>query len=319
MPKHGKSFLIAVIFLFFFRILPSFPEVVDKILVVVNDEIITQGEIDRIMLPIYAQYKGMYAGRELEEEIEAARQRVLAGMVDDKLLLIEAKRKETEVTDKEVEKKVEKAKSRFATEEDFVMALAQDNMVLSELKERFKERVMIEKFVDSEIRGKILISPSELLDFYKSNLSEFQDPPKAKAKSILVKINRERSKQDALRVAEQVLYRLKEGGNFELLAKQFSDGPYAEAGGEMGWIEKGKLLEEIDSLIFSMEKGELSGILETNIGFHILMVEDKIDARTREFIEEKDGIEQFLYGKKRAVRLRRLIDRLKESAYIVFK
>jgi len=319
MPKHGKSFLIAVIFLFFFRILPSFPEVVDKILVVVNDEIITQGEIDRIMLPIYAQYKGMYTGRELEEEIEAARHRVLAGMVDDKLLLIEAKRKETEVTDKEVEKKVEKAKSRFATEEDFAMALAQDNMVLSELKERFKERVMIEKFVDSEIRGKILISPSELLDFYKSNLSEFQDPPKAKAKSILVKINRERSKQDALRVAEQVLYRLKEGGNFELLAKQFSDGPYAEAGGEMGWIEKGKLLEEIDSLIFSMEKGELSGILETNIGFHILMVEDKIDARTREFIEEKDGIEQFLYGKKRAVRLRRLIDRLKESAYIVFK
>ena len=319
MPKKTKFLYLAVYLIFLCSAYDTRAEVIDKIVVIVNDDVITQSEVDKILLPIYAQYKNLYSKEELAERIGAARRGVLERLIDDKILLGEAKKKKIEVGDAEIEARVQEARGRFSGEEEFKLALMQENLRLSELEKRFRERLTIEKFVNREVMGKISVSPTEILDYYESHKSEFENPLKVKLRAILVKISEDRPRDEALKAAQKILYRLKEGGDFGLLAKEYSEGPYADKGGDMAWVEKGQLIERIDALVFDMKVGEISGILETELGFHLFRVEERTEESAKSFAEEKEGIEQFLISGKRQIKLGQLIAGLKENAYIAFR
>ncbi|OGW75038.1 MAG: hypothetical protein A2Z72_02660 [Omnitrophica bacterium RBG_13_46_9] len=317
--KKRASLLILVPALFLCLSTGSFAEVVDKILVIVNDEIITQNEVDKILMPIYAHYKNTLAGAALTEKIAEARRNVLQRLVQDKLLLTEAKKMEVKVTDEEAQARIKEIKGRFATDEEFETALAQESLLLSELEKKYRERIMIDKLVDSVIRKDISLTPNEITTYYNDNTGEFTEPQKVKLRSILIKLDKGRTDEEALELAKEVLRRLEEGGDFGLLAKEYSDGPYAGSGGDMGWVKDGELMDRINVLVFSMNAGELSGVLKTNLGFHIFKVEEKTPSRMKEFREVKHEIEQFLYSKKVNEKLGQWIEELKKDAYIAFR
>lgn len=295
------------------------PVVVDKVLVVINDEIITQGDVNRILLPIYGEFKNIYSGRELESKLSEARKNVIGKLIEDKLLLAEAKRREIEVESTEIENRINKAKKQFSTEEEFRYTLTKEGLGMSDLGEKYKTRIMIDKLIRMEVAGKIAVSPSEVVNYYKDNIGVFEERAMTKLRSIFIRITDERTEREALKLAKRLLRRLEEGGEFTLLASKYSDGAYASSGGDRGWVKKGELMDRIDGLVFSMEKGELSGVLKTKLGFHIFKVEDKKPSKLKEFREVKDQIEEFLFNNKIHDKLSELINRLKEDAYIVFK
>lgn len=297
----------------------SYAEVVDKIVVIINDEIITQGDLDRILYPIYVQYRNLYSPEEVEGRMEAARHTVLRQLIQDKLLLSEAKRKKIEVTDDEVEERMDELKRRFQTEEEFKKAMSEENLILVQLEKQFRERIMIDKLIDMEIRRTVSISPSEIISYYESHKSQFKEPRKVKLRSILIRTNEERSEEEAIRAAKQILKRLKKGGNFGLLAKEYSEGPYAASGGDMGWVKEGELMGRINDLVFTLDENEISGILKTNLGFHVFKVEEKVDAREMEFPAAKAHVERFLFNKKIEEKLGQWIEQLKNDAYIAFR
>ncbi|MCQ9206351.1 MAG: peptidylprolyl isomerase [Omnitrophica bacterium] len=319
MLKKTKFLCLTVYLLFRCCVPDTHAEVIDKIVVIVNDYVITQSEVDKILLPIYAKHRNIYSGQELAERIDTARRSVIERLVDDKILLGEAKRRKIEATDDEIEAKVREVRRRFSSEEEFEISLIQENLRLSELKKRFKEWLRIEKLINSEVMGKISVSPTEILDYYKTHKSEFKEPLKVKLRAILVKTSKDRTRDEALKVAQKILYRLREGSDFGLLARQYSDGPYADKGGDMAWVKRGQLIARMDTLVFDMQVGEISGILETKLGFHLFRVEDRVEESTKSFAEEKEGIEQSLVSRKRQVKLGHLIARLKENAYIAFR
>lgn len=319
MPKRCKSFPILLFLFIFLRVFLSHAEVVDKILVVVNDEIVTQGDVDRVLVPVYAQYKNLYDGQELIEKIDEVRENVLKRLVEDKLLLTEAKKKEITVEEEELKQRVDDVRKRFSTEEKFKQALDSEGVSLSKLEKNFKDRIMMEKFVNSEVNTKISVSPNELWSYYEANRDDFKEPKMVKVRSILIKIEENRPEKEALKSAQKILYRLQEGSDFALLAKEYSDGPYADSGGDMGWVRDGQLMERINGLIFEMNEGDISSILKTKLGFHIFKVEEKRDTETKTFAEAKKHIEKLLYSTKREERLRNLLEKLKENAYIAFR
>ncbi|MBL7155546.1 MAG: peptidylprolyl isomerase [Candidatus Omnitrophica bacterium] len=319
MPKTVKSFFNIIFVLIFLGASTSSAEVVDKIIVIVNDEIVTRGELDRVLLPIYQQYKTQYSGEELAEKIDKARSNVLNRIIEDKLLLSEAKRRKIEIKDEEVEAKMDEIKKRFATEEEFKEALKEERMLLGELEKKYRDRIKVDKMVDKEIRRSISLSPSEVINYYRDHEEEFGEPEKIKLRAILIKVNGSRTREASLKLAKEILSRLQEGGDFASLAKRYSDGPYKESGGDMAWVKKGELMDKIDNLVFTLEENELSGILQTGMGFHIFKVEQKMSPRTMDFREAKDRIEHVLYQKKTEEKLRSWIDELKENAYIAFK
>lgn len=297
----------------------SHAQVIDKIRVIVNEQIITQGDIDRILAPAYAQYRTTYSGIELNEKISAAERSVLEGLIRDKLLLTEAKRKTIEITDQELEAKISDVRKKFSGEKEFRQALRQEKMSTKEFEKMQTERLMIEKLIDATVMPKLSISPGEVLSYYESNRAEFSEPRKVRLGSILVRIKKERSENEAMTLAQKILFRLRQGSDFGLLARQYSDGPFADSGGDMGWVEEGQLMDRINSLVFDMDDAEISGILRTKLGLHLFKVEEIKEAKTKEFEDEKERIEAIIFNKKREERLRQYIEELKENAYIAFR
>ena len=320
MQSHGIS-LLTVLTLTFLLLFSASSQaiVVDKIVVVVNDEVITQGDIDRILRPLYQQNKDTLTAEDMAEKLDEARKTLLKRLINDKLLLAEARRKEIEVEQSEIDAKLGEVKKRFPSEEEFIQAITQENILLSDLEKQYKERIMIDKIIDQEVRWAVAITPNEALTYYDENKKDFNEPKKVKLHSILIRVGENHPSAKAEKLARRILSRLEEGGDFAALAKQYSEGPYADSGGDMGWVKENDLMERINELVFNMEINEISGILETTLGFHIFKVEGKTPARTKTYQEVKTRIEEILYRTKVEEKLIKWLDELKENAYIAFR
>ena len=314
-----KVIFLLLIACFILSARQSKAEVVDKVAVIVNDEIITQGEVDKILYNVYKQFKVQYTEEELEEKIDDARTNLIKTLIEDRLLLSEAKRRNIEVDDKEVDERMNEVRESFKSEEEFRNALQADSITISELESKYKERIMRDKLIDVEIRGKISVSPQEVVEFYKGHKEEFKEPEKIKLRSVLIRVTDDRPREEALKLAQTILMRLEEGGDFTLLAERYSEGPYASSGGDLGWVRSGELMNRIDDVVFTLNDNEISGIIETNLGFHIFKAEDREESRVLDLYEVKDQIEQMIYSQKTNDKLRSWVDRLKENAYIAFR
>jgi len=316
MPRRIISFLLLIQLLFGISL---YAEVVDKIIVIVNDEIITQGEVDRILSPMYQQWKMAHTDEELAKKIDEARFKVLQRLINDKLLFSEAKRTEIEVTDEDVQLRIEEVKKRFANEEEFKMNLLRENITLGELEKKYKERIMIDKLINTEIRGRISVAPSEVTEYYRTHKDEFREPKKVKVRSILIRVDERRPAEKALEKSKEILARLEEGGDFSLLAKEYSEGPYRDKGGDMGWVKENELMTRINDVLFKLDKDEMSGIVKTNLGFHIFRIDDVSASRVMKFHESKNLVERHIFNKKMDEKLGQWLEKLREDAYIAFK
>ncbi len=316
-PTKLASFTI---FLFFLGTL-SYAEVADKVVAVINSDVITQSDLDRDLALIYAQYGTIYQGSELALMLEEARHERLAQMIEDRLILQEAKRRQIEVTDEELGEKVARIKSKFAQDSEFMDALNEGGLTLTDLKAKYREQIMVAKLINQEVRARINISPQEVSDYYRSHLAEFSQPERVRVRNILIRVEGD-NEEDWARAhskVEELLDRLKRGSRFEDLARESSQGPNADTGGDMGLIERGQMLAEIDEVIFELEVGEVSGLIKTELGYHIFKVEEKLEPDTQELAEVREEIEQVIFKEKFDQRFREWMDGLKADAYISIK
>jgi parvulin-like peptidyl-prolyl isomerase len=294
-------------------------EVVDRIIAVVNNEVITQREVDRVLAPIYEQYRGLYYGDELVRKLEEARRGVVEELIEDKLILSEAKRLNIEVDDKEVEGRINDVAKRFKTKNEFEKALQQQGLTSRELKARYREQIMSRRLVDQKIGSRITISPVEVGNYYASHANEYIQPEEIKLSNILIRPRKDLEPAKALELAKEISNRIQEGGSFALLAKEYSEGPNASEGGSMGYVKKGDLLPEIEAVVFTLNEGEVSSILQTGLGYHIFRVEEKKERRVKELSEVRHEVEEAIFREKIRGRLKDWIENLKKNAYIAFK
>ncbi len=297
----------------------TYAEVVDKIAIVVNGEIITQSEIDRLLAPIYEQYKTMYQAEELVKKLEEARQRVVAQLIEDRLILTEAKKLNIEAGEAEVEARIEEAKKRFPSKEAFESTLAEQHLTIKDLKARYAEQVMIRKLIDQKVGASIMVTPVDVANYYNSHIGEFVQPEEVKLRNILIRPKEITDAAKALELAREISRRLKEGGDFGELAKIYSEGPNASDGGLMGFVKKGDLLPELEKTAFGLEVGTFSDIIQTSVGYHILKVEEKTEERTLALSEVRRDIEQVIFRIKVREKVQGWIEGLKKNAYIAFK
>ncbi len=297
----------------------SYAKVVDKIAVVVNAEVITQGEIESMMQPIYQQYSVVYSKDELAAKTEEARQNITEQLIDEKLLLSEAKRQNIEVTEGEVDERVDETKKRFDSIGDFDAALAEQDLTLSELRQRYKEQLMTKKLIDSRIGSKINITPIEVANYYKKHADEFVQPEEIKLRNILIRLKEDVPVTERLALAKDILRRIHDGGDFAALAIGYSEGPGASDGGLMGYVKKGDLLPEIENVVFAMNEGEVSDIVQTSFGYHIFKVEEKRPEKQMGLSEVRRDVEDAIYRMKIKDKMKGLVQELKKNAYIEFK
>jgi len=188
-----------------------------------------------------------------------------------------------------------------------VQALRNDKEIARQVKE-FEDRLVVARFLENRMGRAFDVSEGELSAYYQENLQKFYAPPKVKARHILL-----RNRQEA----ELVLSKLRSGANFSQLAKEYSiDLPMALEGGSMGTIEKGKTLPELEKVLFTLKVGEVSEIVETRFGFHIITLDETIPPVPAPFEEVKGQVKKVLLQQKEATAYKQMIGTLEQNAEI---
>lgn len=312
---------IALAFLFILIIIPALDAgVIDKIAVIVNNEAVTMGEIDQMLVPVYARYKTIYKDeRELMKKMEEARQKIVEQLIEDKLILGEAKKLNVEADEKEVDAKIAQVEKQFASKNAFTRALMEQHMSIKELKAKYREQLMSRRIIDSKIGSRIIVTPVEVHAYYNSHINDFVQSAEAKIRNILIKIKDAGDIERASSLAKDIESKLKAGDDFATLARIHSEGPGASEGGIMGTVKKGDLMPELEKVIFSLKEGALSEIIQSPLGFHIFKVDEMKPQRTLADSEAYKEIEELLFREKIKQKIKGWIDTLKKNAYIAFK
>jgi peptidyl-prolyl cis-trans isomerase C len=163
------------------------------------------------------------------------------------------------------------------------------------------------------------VTDADLEKYYKDNPSQFQQKERVKASHILVKADEKATPEEkaaAKKKIEEIQAKLKAGGDFAALAKVYSDCPSKERGGDLGFFGKGQMVPEFETAAFALKPGELSGIVETKFGYHIIKGAEHQQAGVTPLPEVKDRLKSFLENQKKRELLQKKLDELKKGAKI---
>lgn len=283
MKSFGKTAICLIFAIVFVLNFASAQQVLDRIVAVVGNQIILESELSTQMDLYVSQ---MRVNLRSEKERSQLRKELLEQMINDKLLLAAAK-KDTliEVTTKEVDEAVQnqmkKVKSEF-TEEEFKAQLEAEGLTEKELKKKYREQIesqmLIDRLVASKLRN-VSVSTREVKDFYQTYKDSIPDQPEAaKLSHILVAIKTSQATSDSLKGrAERVRDLARAGEDFGKLASLYSDDPTAERGGDLGFFKRGDMIPKFEQAAFSLDSGEVSDVIQTEFGYHIIKVEGKRD------------------------------------------
>ena len=253
-------------------------QLVDGIAAVVGDEIILESEVDE-ELYIYQMRSG---ARIASSEIEGVRGEIVREMIDEMLLVAKAHRDTIELAegelDGEMERRVSELRGRHGSEEAFGASLAEEGITLDELKAIYRgdieRRLLAEKVVKAEVHSKIDITWGEVGEYYEEHRDEVAVIPEAfQVAGILVAPQvSESAKRVAVERMTEVRRRLESGEAFETVARELSDDASASLGGDLGTFGRGTMVPEFEEAVFALEPGEVSGVVPTRFGFHIIEV-----------------------------------------------
>ena len=296
-------------------------QLLDQVVAVVNDDAITQSELDGLLRPLYEDYKQQFQDKKLADMMNEARGKLLNQLIEDRLVFQEAQNQKIQIEEKEVDQQMEEFKKRFSNETSLEDALRREGLTLNTMRERLHRQAMIRRMHDMEIRSKIVISPLEIESYYGAHPEEFSSEERLRVRSLTIKKNDEaRQKGVTDEVAKAKIRDLREkillGRSFEELAKQYSEDSTAKTGGLGDWISRGDMIAAIDDVVFKLKKGEISQVVETPLGYHLFRLEDLKENRKRTIQEAREEIFAKVFQEKARKRFGEWTSELKRNAYI---
>ncbi|PIU28274.1 MAG: hypothetical protein COT09_05410 [Candidatus Hydromicrobium americanum] len=238
-----------------------------------------------------------------EEGLKTLEAYIIDSLIVTRLLEKYAVENDIAVTDKEVSEQMQSIIDTYPSEEDFEKVL-KENGIDKKFWEGELRSQMLRSKIFNKVTADVIVTDQEVKQYYNNNKNTlFLVPVKLKASHILVifpwvKDNSEETeegREEALGKIEMVQEKLKDGGDFEDLARQYSDDTTsAEKGGDLGFISKGQMVEEFDKALFALDVGEVSGIVETEYGFHIIKATDRQEEYIQKFSEVEESINTYL-------------------------
>jgi len=252
------------------------------------------------------------------------RDRVFRGVLDQliafHLLMQESSARHIEVADTELDARLADFKKQFPSEEVFTQMLQKQNLTVDQLRADARKDMQVAKMLETEVNGKISVQPQDVNAFYEQNPDKFKQGERVRASHILIRTpeNADAKAKDAARAkAGELLKEVKSGKDFAELAKANSQDPgSAVNGGDLGYFQQGQMVGAFERAAFALKPGEVSDIVETPFGFHIIKVADKQAAHTVPLEQVKPQIEQYLQNQQRQQKTQAFIESLKAKGKV---
>ena len=253
---------------------------IDGVAAVVDNEVVLQSEVDEQLYLFLQQQQG----RPDSMQVQQLRKDILDKLIDDRVIVGEAKRQNLTASEAEIEKQVSEAiadtKKRLGSDEAFLSELRREGLSEEDLRKRYHEEVQKQMLANALLRkqlGKMEITPAEAEKYFNENKDKFPKRPAAiKAQVIQVPIEPDSLERAAVRKrANDALARIKKGEPFSRLAQTLSEDPgTAQSGGDLGWFKRGSLDSTFELAAFKVPVGQVSGVVTTPFGYHLIKVEE---------------------------------------------
>ena len=288
-------YLALTVFLLIAATTPSWGEIVDRVIAVVNDDVITQYELENTVELILKRYGQSIPPGDRERLAAEARKALLDRLIDDLLLRQEAKRLGITIRDEEVNLTIQDSlKRRKMTTEELQQALIKEGSSYDKYRESTRSDLIKMRIIQREIRPRVSVTNEEIGSFYQEHRGEYEGKLRVRLLMIALPVPGDNPvvKEEQRIKAQTALQRIRAGEPFEALANEFTPGP-ARTGGDIGYVEKGSINPAIEEVAFSLKPGEISDVIETPQGFFIIRALDRrgggsLTAKaTREDVEER--------------------------------
>jgi peptidyl-prolyl cis-trans isomerase C len=285
---------------------------------IVNGSVITQKDFDRELNLAQQQLIGM--GKHLSDsQLSELNEKVLENIINRELLYQESQRKGIKVDEAALDKRLEAVKKQFASNDEFNNALIKANLSEADIRSQIKKGVAIDQFIMSSFGEKVTVSDEEMRAYYESHQESFKQPEQMQASHILIKVDPqadESQKAEARKKIEEIKQKLGKGADFAALAREFSQCPSSSKGGDLGYFRRGQMVKPFEEAAFALKPGEVSDIIETKFGYHLIKAIDKKPATTTAFAEIKSQLGSYLKHYKIQKEVSKYVEKLKEKAKV---
>ena len=286
---------------------------------IVNGVVIQEEEVNRGLL--YQQQRMLATTGQVirPDMMTEARKMVLENLIDRELLYQQSRKKGIVVDDAQVNEQLDRLKQQYPNEQAFKESMAEDQLNEDTVKSRIKMNLAVQKFVDKEFGGNVEVSEAEAKAFYEGNPQYFTQPEAIRVSEILIKVDPKAEaakKQEARKKLEDIQKRVQKGEDFASLAKDFSQSASAAQGGDLGVVPRGRMPKAFDDAAFSLKPGEVSGIVETDLGFQLIKVNEKTPEKVVPFKDVEERIRQHLANQKLTQKVNEYLNEVKKTAKI---
>ena len=299
---------------------PSPAEVINRILAVVNDEIITSYAVEKEKTAILKEAERQQPPPPPESLVRLD-ETALNRLIDKKLVEQKIREMDIKVSEEEVRQAIEDVKRQNKlSQEALISALAGQGLSFDQYKVQIREQLERLRLVSQEVRSKIQVGEREMREYYEANPGRFGGEENFRARNIFFKLD-EKMPADQVKTvmttALTVLHEARAGKDFAELARQYSDDPAAKnTGGDLGTFRKGDILPEFEENLAKMQPGEVSDLIYVPGGLHIVKLEKRFAGTPKPFEQVRTEVEDILYRKKSEERFNQWVADLRKGASI---
>ena len=295
--------------------------VVDRIVAVVNEDLITLYDLNKMLQPYEENIKALgYTPERERETLFKLRSDLLNRLIESKLTDQVVKRYNIEVSEQEIDTALERIKdSRALTDEELRAGLAQQGLTLEEYRKNIKNQLLRNKLVNREIKSKIVITESEIQAYYDSHREKYAGEKKYHIWNIFIRFSEltgEYARSIAREKMETVIDQLKQGQRFESLANEDSNSPTEPKGADLGLYQLDELSPQLQKAVGDMKAGDFSPILETDMGYQIIYVQKIVETDDKSLEKVKSEIQEILYNEAADNKFQAWLEGIRKRAHI---
>jgi peptidyl-prolyl cis-trans isomerase SurA len=293
----GRWLLAVVSLLALICAAPAWSAVVDRVVAVVNDDIVLLSELNEALAPYYKKIAAAgYSDEQARRMRFKTREEVLAQLVDETLTDQEIKRLGLTVSSAEVDSMLERIKEvNYLTDEELRAALEREGTTLAAYREDLEEQLLRTKLVNIEVKSKIVVTEADINAYYETHQSRYQGEPEYHLRNIVLDIPDAEAATAVRKQMEAIVAEIEAGLSFAEAARRYSQSVLAQEGGDLGRISLSTLSEEIRSALAGLKAGESTDIVVTDQGLQLFYIEALYPAAGRSLAEASAEIEDKLY------------------------
>ncbi|MBW1724912.1 MAG: peptidylprolyl isomerase [Deltaproteobacteria bacterium] len=296
-------------------------EIVDRIVAVVNDDIITLFELNQSIKPYEDKIHALGYTEEKERRmVFKVREGVLSQLIDRKIEDQQIKRSNIKISEEQIDQTIERIKEKnFFTDEDLRLALAKDGLTMEAYRNKIKEEILGTRLINLEVKSKIVITEEDIAAYYEKHLDTYGGKQKYHLRNILIRIPSfadENKKLEIRAKIDEILKELKAGQSFETMAKNYSGSSTAAEGGDLGLFELESLSPQLQKTIKKMKSGEFTPVLETDQGYQIFFLQEILKTPGKSLEDVSSEIQRILFEENADKKYQEWIEGLRKQSVI---